>query len=211
MLQEDKPLRLTPVGSPRQDDTHAPFLIASLSMATLAGFVLGAYVPLARLLNWGSPDRTNEFVHAHGQVQLLGFAGLFVMGMSLRLMPRFAGSRIVSPTLVHVTLALFVMSLSIRAGMVPWVSGGVHTALVYVSAYGVLVASGCFLLLVSGTLTLDARRFDPASLAFLIGSFLLFLASTVAAFATFDAGENGSGTLPYLANNAIVQLEMFGF
>ena len=180
-------------------------------MATLVGFVLGIHIALGRLLNWGSPERSADLVHAHGQVQLLGFAGLFVMGMSLRLMPRFAGSRIAPPILVPITLGLFVLSLIIRAVVMPWVSDGIYTALRYISVYGVLVASGCYLLIVGGTLTVDVRRFEVTSLTFLLGAFMLFLASTVAVFSTFDAIEEGSSRLPYLANNAIVQMELLGF
>jgi hypothetical protein len=33
------------MGPPRQDEIHAPFLLASLLLAMLGGFVLGAYIP----------------------------------------------------------------------------------------------------------------------------------------------------------------------
>ena len=209
--RSDEVISLRPVGAAPPEQAHRPFLLASLSMATLVGFVLGIHVSLDRLLDLGSARRSADLAQAHGQVQLLGFAGLFVMGMSLRLMPRFAGSRVAPQTLVPLTLGLFVVSLVTRAVFMPWFSGGVHSALWLGSAFGILLASASFLLVVSGTLTVDARRFEATSLAFVSGAWLLFFASTVSAVAAIDAVDSGSNSLAYLADNAVLQLELLGF
>ncbi len=204
-------LQVRPAGLPPSDIAHRPFLIASLTMATLIGFVLGIHVPLGRLLDAGSPDRTTDLLHAHGQVQLLGFAGLFVIGMSLRLMPRFAGSTIALPSLVPVMLWLFVAGLLLRAVVLPWTSGDARGVLLAVSTLLVLCASGCFLLIAVAALGVDARRFDASSLAFIFGATLLFASSIIAAFGAIDAADEGARSLPYLTNNAVLQLQLFGF
>src|SRR5688572_21658858 len=204
-------LQVRPAGLPPSDIAHRPYLIASLTMATLIGLVLGIHVPLGRLLDAGSPDRTTDLLHAHGQVQLLGFAGLFVIGMSLRLMPRFAGSTIAFPALVPLMLWLFVIGLLVRAVVLPWTSGDTHGVLLAAATLLVLCASGCFLLIAGATLGVDARRFDASSLAFIFGATLLFASSVVAAFGAIDAADEGARSLPYLTNNAVLQLQLFGF
>src|SRR5688572_587402 len=76
---------------PRADLAYRPFLVASLLVGICLGFALGLHIATVRLLDAGRPERTAELIQAHGQAQLLGFAGLYVIGMSLRLLPRFTG------------------------------------------------------------------------------------------------------------------------
>jgi hypothetical protein len=211
VTRADESIPLRPVGAPPVETTYRPFLIASLSLAVLLGFLLGIHVSVTRLLDAGSPERTADLVHAHGQVQLLGFAGLFVMGMSLRLMPRFAGSRIAFEPLIPLTLGLIVAGLVLRSAIQPWFSGDLHDALFLASAFFILCGSACFLFITFGTLAVDARRFDASSLAFVIGATLLFGASLVTVFAAIDAVEAGASGLPYLVNTAVLQLQLAGF
>jgi uncharacterized protein involved in response to NO len=196
---------------PGFDMAYRKFLVTSLLMATLLGFVLAIHVPLERLLNVGRPERTADLVQAHGQVQLLGFAGLYVMGMSLRLLPRFAGARLAFESMAEAALWCMVAALILRAVVMPWFSGDVHDALLVASAFGVLLAASAYLMTVLGTLANDPRRADASSLAFALGSMMLFATSVIGVATAMDATGAGSPTLPYLTDNAIVQLQMWGF
>ena len=207
----DEAIELRPARIPASETTHRPFLVTSLVMATFIGFVLGIHVPLGRLMDTGSPERTADLIQAHGQVQLLGFAGLFVMGVSLRLMPRFASSRIAFMPLVPLTLCLIAGGLLARALIMPWLSGDAHAIVLIASVYAVLLGSACFLLIVAGTLTMESRRFDASSLAFILGALMLFAASTVSAVAAMDTVVDGGRSLAYLTDNAVLQLQLFGF
>ena len=199
-----------PAGVPPSDLAHRPFLIASVTLASGAGFVLAIFVPLSRLLDFTSDSRVAELVHAHGQLQLLGFAGLFVMGMSLRLMPRFAGARTAFVPLVPTSLYLVAAGL-VAAFVAPWLPGDLRNVVSLASIYAVLLGSACFLLITAGTLLIEARRFEASSLAFIMGASMLFLAGLVSAFAAID-GQSSVGTgLPYLARAAVLHLELFGF
>ncbi len=197
------------VASP--DIAYRGFLIVSMLMATLVGFVLAIHVPLERLLGVGQADRTLDLLQAHGQVQLLGFAGLYVMGMSLRLLPRFASARLAFGSIASFVLWCMAAALIVRAVLLPWFSGDVHTALALASAFGVLLAAGGYLWVVLATLANDAHRADASSLAFVLGGGTLFVTSAIGVLAFMDAAEGGSRTLPYLTNSAIVQLQMSGF
>ncbi len=180
-------------------------------MATLVGFVLGIHVPLTRLLGVGHAERTADLIQAHGQVQLLGFAGLFALGVSLRLLPRFASARLAFAGLAPFVLWLIVTGLILRAILMPWFYGDLHDALLIASSFCLLLGSSCFLFLVAATVVDEARRPDASSLAFMLGAMLLFAATLVATWAAIDAVSHGERDIPYLADNAIVQLELLGF
>ena len=211
MSEANDRIEVRHVGLPRTDTAHRPFIVASLGLATLVGFVLAIHVTITRLVDVGSPERTLDLIHGHGQVQLLGFAGLFVMGMSLRLMPRFAGGRLAFEPLIPVTLGFMTAGLVMRAVLMPWFSGDAHSGLLLASVFAILLGSSCFLFITVGTLAVNVRRFDASSRAFLFGASLLFVASAVTALVAVDATDRGLHSMPYLANNAILQLQLAGF
>jgi hypothetical protein len=203
---EVRPSNEVPAG-----EIHRPFLVTSLCLATLLGFVLGIHVPLGRLLETGRPERTADLIQAHGQVQLLGFAGLFVIGMSLRLMPRFASSRVGFSGLLPLVLWLFAGGLIARAVLMPWFYGDVHSGLLLASVVALLLGSAGFLLVVTGTLLVEARRFEASSLAFVLGALLLFGACATAVFEAINAVQSDTRGPGYVVDNAILQLELNGF
>ncbi len=207
-LSDALPMRRAAV--PSSELVYRPFLVASLCLATLFGFVLGIHVSVDRLLDAGNPERTADLIRAHGQVQLLGFAGLFIAGVSLRLMPRFAGSRVAFPALIPLILWPLVAGLVLRALIEPWLSGDAHTAVFVTANIAVLCAAGCFLLVVGGTLG-EARRFDASSLAFALGALQLFGMAVIAMFSTIEAINGGNARLPYLTDNALLHMALFGF
>jgi hypothetical protein len=211
MTGSSEDIALRQVGVPATETIYRRFVLASLGLAVLVGFVLGIQVPVSRLLDGGNPARTADLIQAHGQVQLLGFAGLFVMGMSFRLTPRFAGSRLAFEPLAAVTLGLFILGLVLRAVVMPWSSGDSHSAIMLASVLALLFGSACYSFIIFGTLTVEARRFDASSLAFILGSFLLFGAATIAAFVAIDAIDAGVRGLSYLANTAVLHLQLAGF
>ncbi len=134
--------------APAAREAEAPplyprFLKASLLVAVGGGFSLGLWallraasgVPTAPL-SWA------ELVQAHGQAQLWGFVGLFIMGVAYHAVPRFRGVR-----LAGVALRLAALSF--------WLTlAGVLLRLAFLAvpgwwAYPVLAASA--LLLALGT------------------------------------------------------------
>ena len=169
---------------PVSETVHRPFLVASLALATLVGFVLGIHIPVGRLTDSGSPERTADLIQAHGQVQLLGFAGLFVIGMSLRLMPRFASSRISLGSLVPLTLYLIVSGLFTRAVVMPWFDGVAHSALLIASVFAVLLGSVTALLPVFAR---DVLHTGPDGLGILRSSMAIGALATGLALANMPA------------------------
>ena len=132
-----------PMATPREDRVYLGFIAAALLTAIGVGFVLAVLIPLtaAGRLPWAS--RYPQLVQAHGWSQLLGWAGLFVAGMGLRLIPRFAGARPVEPRVSIAILASLAGGLARRviaqvvAETAP--SGGVMYASGLATGLGMLV------------------------------------------------------------------------
>jgi hypothetical protein len=97
------------------DRVHLPFMLTGLGAALLVGFVLGPAIPLLqhgaiRLHGLG----LERAIQAHGAAQLSGWAGLLVVGMGLRLLPRFAGRPPLMPVVATVLWGLLVPGLVLR-------------------------------------------------------------------------------------------------
>ncbi len=69
---------------------HPGFIWLALATAIFAGFGIGGH--LAFLIGFGFPLRSSfpSMVQAHGHAQLVGWAGLFVIGTSLHFIPRLS-------------------------------------------------------------------------------------------------------------------------
>jgi len=119
---------LYPVDRPRPIEPYQVFILSSLVLAIAGGFALGLLIPLSRVGDWGWDARNSELVQNHGQLQILGFAGLYVMGMGLRLLPRFSGLHLRFQSLLFPMWGLTVAGLLVRAFVQPWLSDDLHVA-----------------------------------------------------------------------------------
>lgn len=69
------------------------FLAASLLVALSVGFGLGAWLLLSAAFGFPMPaGGWSALVQVHGHAQLIGFAGLLVLGVGYRILPRFRGA-----------------------------------------------------------------------------------------------------------------------
>jgi hypothetical protein len=91
------------------------FVWAALTAALGVGFPIGAHV--AFVLGFGFPVRRGlaSFIHIHGHVQLVGWAGLMIMGISLHFMPRLAGIPIAQPQWLRRLVGLVALGLGLRS------------------------------------------------------------------------------------------------
>jgi hypothetical protein len=195
----------------RPREPYRLFVLTSLALAGLAGFVLGIHIPVERLLGIGRADRTADMVQAHGQVQLLGFAGLFVIGMSLRLVPRFASSRLRFEGLIVPVWALALLSLALRVFVMVWLPPAWHSAVGIAVWFGLLLAASGYLLIVWGTITIDKDRVDGSSWFFLAGSGFYFLQAAFGTAVALHEAPERAKTFPYLADMGLLYLQLAGF
>lgn len=93
---------------------HSGFIWASLTTAIVAGFALGAY--LAVVIGYGLPVGQGFYslIQTHGHLQLVGWVGLFIMGISLHFIPRLASFPLPHPERSNRILWLMAPGLLLR-------------------------------------------------------------------------------------------------
>ncbi len=124
-----------------EDRSYLGFIAVALGSALLGGFVYGTWVPLAATgTAWGG-DRVPWMTQAHGWVQLQGWAGLFVAGMAVRLIPRFAGRKPIPRQVTLPLLAALALPVVVRIALQSWAEG--ELADVVAVVIGVTTAVGC--------------------------------------------------------------------
>jgi uncharacterized protein involved in response to NO len=120
---------------------HRGFLWAALVAALGAGFPIGAHLTFVIGFGFSISAGYASFVQTHGHMQLVGWAGLLVMGISLHFIPRLAGVPIARPQWLSRLVWLMAAGLTMRTlgqAMVPYLLG--HAA--YTVVAWLLVFSG---------------------------------------------------------------------
>ncbi len=136
-----------------EDTSYLAYIASALIVAVAGGFLLAVVLPLAETgMFWA--DRVPHLIQAHGWAQLQGWAGLFVAGMAMRLIPRFAGCQPIPERVTVPVLVLLVSSVVVRTIAEPFISG--TTGEVLVVAAALLGAAGT--LAVSATLLRTLSR-----------------------------------------------------
>jgi len=125
----------------RYAEFHSGFIWASLTTAIIAGFAFGAY--LAVVIGYGFPVGQGFYslIQTHGHLQLVGWVGVFIMGISLHFIPRLASFPIPHPERMNRILWLMVPGLLLRT-----VGGAALASLegspIFVPVSWLVVASG---------------------------------------------------------------------
>ena len=130
-----------PTAAQRRDvPVLALFLVTSVVIAFVAGFGLGWWLILAQAFGVPMPaGGWGVVVQVHGHLQLMGFAGLLVMGIGYRLMPRFRGAPEPARRVVVATYLLVVAGVALRVAQLAEPSAA-RSALLFLS--GALEVAG---------------------------------------------------------------------
>ncbi len=202
--------------SPRQQPHHAEapyqlFLAAALSLALLGGFMLAMLMPIAGALEWGWGTRWREFAQAHGQLQLLGFAGLFIAGMAFRLMPRFSGRPLAYPFAVRSVVVLIGGGVGLRSLAPLFDSDLAHDTLVISGAVLLFAGSIAFAAVIMRTLLHPESKAEATGWFFVLGAGALAATGSLNLILTVRAINDGMRMLPVGETNALVSIELYGF
>ncbi len=205
-----------PVAAPHPPRAHydAPyrlFLGTSLALALFGGFLLAVLLPLAQALAWDWGTRWQALVQAHGQLQLLGFAGLFIAGMALRLMPRFSGRDIAFPRLVPALIPLIGGSVVLRALAQPWAGGFPRDAGLALSAALLLAGAVAFAAVVWGTLLQRESRAEATAWYFCLGALAYVAQAALNAAIVVEMVRRGLELAPLAKDEALIFVQLFGF
>jgi len=90
------------------------YVWAACIMALGAGFAIGGHLTFILGFSFRPGPGFTSFVQTHGHVQLVGWAGLLIMGISMHVMPRMAGVPLAQPQWRSWILWLVVWGLGLR-------------------------------------------------------------------------------------------------
>lgn len=186
-------------------------MLASLTIAVLGGLTLAVWLPVQVALQ--DPVSTTWFAHAqvHGHLQTVGFAGLFIIGVSYFLMPGFAGRPLAFPTLARASLWLIVGAVLLRTFGQPLADYDLFAVMLSVGALLELAGAGAFLLIVAATVGESVRRGRTFAPLFIAGATWFFIQSAVGAVWLTDLALDGETILEAQRSATLVALQVFGF
>jgi uncharacterized protein involved in response to NO len=94
-------------------------VIGSTFTALTAGFGFAAVLSFHSGLGWSVGDWWTPTTQAHGHVQLIGWLGLFIVGVSLFFVPRLSGVPLQSPRLVVWVVSFLLGGVCLRGVLQP--------------------------------------------------------------------------------------------
>ena len=193
------------------DYAYRPFLLAGMGLAVAGGFVLAILLSADAAEGFHLGTRWVPIAQAHGHLQIVGFVGLVIAGVALRVVPRFAGRPDAPRLLIAATLLLIFSGVVLR---------GLGQPLGNYAPLRALMALGAWLELGG------ALAFGAALAPSLAGgwrkrqAYAPFLTLAVAAFAAqallgaiwiTEAAIDGDAFLAYTRNAPLLLLQVFGF
>ncbi len=200
----------------RRHEPYQYFLKASLLLAMTIGWLLGAIELSAIAFHDASPSLAARLIspalfQVHGQSQILGWVGLFIMGISYQVVPRQRRVAIHASTMAYVVLALMVAGIVLRAISQPLAAASVlFRGLTVLSALLELAGLGLFMGgLIKGRVMADSiqgpERFSRAALQWFAVALLINLGTTV--YLALQAGS----VVPDWLDRPLIVVELFGF
>src|SRR5262245_52739612 len=98
-----------------QAQFHIDYIWVALAAALFIGFAVGAHVAAVIGFDFPLGPGFYSFVQVHGHVQLVAWAGLFIIGISLHFIPRLAGVALAYPRWIGRILWLIASGLILRS------------------------------------------------------------------------------------------------
>ncbi len=138
--------------------TYRPFIISSLCVALTLGFTTGAAIIFFRLLDIDLGTAWPTHTQSHGMAQILGWAGLFVMGLGFHIVPRIRNSSIKFPWPQRCVLTFMIVAIISRFLGQTVTSFSINNPLLAVSAISLALGLGIFSLFVGATLLKGRAR-----------------------------------------------------
>lgn len=144
-----------------EDRVYLLFVAGAFVTALGGGFVLGVLTAFGETGVGGLGAHVPWLIQAHGWAQLQGWAGLFVAGMGLRLLPRFSGRR---PLPGPVTAGIFVLlagGMALRVAGQGVGPGGASEALLLAGCITAAVGALAFAVTIASVLRRARHRTEP--------------------------------------------------
>lgn len=197
-------------GGPAAPSPTVALLRLSVILSGLAGFSLGVILLFSIAVGRAAAIPFAALAQAHGQVQALGFVGLFVFGTAAQLFPSFLTTTLRRRRQIVIGGVVAALGLVARVIGQPLELGPLRDVCLAVSA---AAEAGGFGLCLYGLADLPRRSVQPMDLwrrlslaAF--GCLVLALALNAVAIGALIAGRE---VVPVPIDSALIELELWGF
>lgn len=186
-------------------------LLAACAFAVCLGLVLAVVLPGAAAVSapWG--ERWRALVQVHGQAMVLGFAGLFILGMGARLLPRFSGAPLYRPTLLKAAFVLITAAVVGRSIAQPLADQGWARWLLLASGIIECAGAAAFATSAIGTLRKPLRARKPFAAFLAAGSLWLLVAALLTARALARVFGAHGMVVAFADDAPVLHAEFFGF
>ncbi|MDO8532994.1 MAG: DUF1858 domain-containing protein [Dehalococcoidia bacterium] len=207
-----RPPASPPSSAKRPHDIFPLFIKTSLAVALTAGFSLGTVIILYPALGgtlgaWWLPH-----VQVHGHAQILGWVGLFIMGIAYHAVPRMKATSLRRPWLAYLSYGLVLAGLALRLAGQPMPGGGpVRTALLLLSGLSELAGAALFLALIRATVVSSLQPRDIYEKFMLAGAAWLCVAALVNLALLGMMASSGQSYIPGPADDLLLHIYFIGF
>lgn len=192
-----------------EDRSYLLYAASALTAALCGGFLMAIVLPLAATGEIGGGDRVPWLTQAHGWIQLQGWVGLFVAGMAVRLIPRFAGRKPVPRRITVPLLMLLVLPVVARMTVEPFAKGAAGEwsarAIGFGSMPGLAGVAGVLLV----TLAKGRRQHEPWRYLAFAGAAWWLAWAGLAAWAGVR-GADHDGLVPATFDDTLTWVVIFG-
>ncbi len=194
----------------RLADVHVPFVCAALMFGVLGGFSLAVSLPVEALLTGVS---VSWAMHAqvHGHVQVIGFAGLFVVGVAARLIPRFGNGRSPHPLVIEPAFWCLVFGVLSRALGQPLAGGALGGQIMVAGALLEAIGAVLFAGAVFAALGSTIRAGAPHAILIGAGALWLLAQALLGLVWLADLAEAGTRLLPAHQDGVLLVMQFYGF
>lgn len=184
-------------------------VILSVTIAALGGFPLGILAALGGGRDIGLGARWTPLVQAHGHLQLVGFVGLFIVGITYHVLPRFKNTDLGLPRLTLPSIALVASGAVLRAASQSWADSGVMQGMLVGSALLELAGAAAFAAVLVATLRpVQRKNYDR----YIAAGAAWFVAASVANLVTVaDIVKDGASVVPSSQDAPLLEMYFFGF
>ncbi|MCA9645627.1 MAG: hypothetical protein KC492_33280 [Myxococcales bacterium] len=192
--------------------THVRFIATALGFALLGGLLLAVALPIDAALRDAVGVSWVAHAQVHGHLQTVGFVGLFIVGMSYRLLPSFSGTlqlrfpRLVLPSFWLLAGGVLARSIGQPAAEIP-----LFALLMATGAWAELLGAACFAANVFPLALRALRAGQPFALFFSAGAGWFLLQAALGALWLTQLGLDAGRTLPTDRDGTLVFLQLFGF
>ena len=191
--------------------SYLPFLAAALLFSLIGGFALAVSLPIDAALRESVGSSWYSHAQVHGHLQTVGFAGLFIVGVSYFLMPTLSRRPLALPRLAPLALGLLIAGVLLRTIGQPMADRAPMAALMAAGAWLEVAGAACYAANVFGTTARSARNGELFALMFLAGAAWFLVQAVVGAVWLTELARDGRTVLPAARSSTLVAMQVFAF